>query len=617
MSQGKKSFFSPFSFWGNVFKPSTTVRFPKEDIDVFDKPGASPTYRGLHTNDISLCIGCGTCEDICPTNAITMVEGENVGEGKLGKRPEIDYGRCCFCAFCVDMCPSGSLCMSREYIRHYRTRPELVGDLEVEDIRRSFRFVPDDSFSDNKGHVTSDEESWLDLVRVPMEERSPGERWDSFVEIVRGFSRDQALKEASRCIECGVCKESCPAGMNIPEYIRAIWDDDLEESVRQMYLDNPLPNVCGRVCTHKCEEVCAISHRGQPISIRWLKRYAVDNLAPESLGEAAGVSKLFGGHPRDRKVSIVGSGPAGLSAAYYLAIMGYRVTVFEEKQKPGGIMRYGIPKYRLPDDALDRDIEAIRRLGVVVKTGIRIGRDIGFEELHGNGNADAVFIATGFSSPRSTGVKGIDGPGCYQALDLLADQAAGKQLPVGKKIVIIGGGNVAFDIGRTLARLQRKQYGEVDLTLTCLEKEDEMLADEEEIVQGREEGLSIRNARSPKRVLFERNGAARGLATVGCLSIFDEKGRFNPKVDPGDKESFPGDMIVEAIGQAPDYDFLGGELLSKLDIVRGRIVTDEDGGTDIPWLFAGGDIVHGPDVVHAVADGHRSARSIDAYLSGM
>jgi glutamate synthase (NADPH/NADH) small chain len=609
MSVGKKSFFAPFRFWGNAFKTPTTVRFPKEEIDVFDKPGASPSYRGMHTNDIELCIGCGTCEDICPTNAIDMIEGENVGEGKLGKRPEIDYGRCCFCAFCVDMCPTGSLSMSREYIRNYRTQVDLIGQREVDDIRENFRLVPDDSFSDNKGHVTPDEESWLDLVRNPMEELDATQRWDSFTEIVRGFTREQALKEASRCVECGVCKETCPAGMNIPEYIRAIWDNDLTESVRQMYMDNPLPNVCGRVCTHKCEEVCAISHRGEPIAIRWLKRYAIDNLDPSRIREAAA---SFSSESRGKTVAIVGTGPSGLSAAYYLALMGYAVTMYEEREQAGGIMRYGIPKYRLPDDALDRDIEMIEGLGVKINRGSRVGRDVTLDQLHRD--YEAVFIATGFAQPRSTGIDGIDGKGCYQALDLLGDFAAGRKLPLGREIVIIGGGNVAFDIARTLSRLQRKQNGEVRITLTCLEKEGEMLSDEEEILQGQEEGIAIRPARSPVKVLFDEKGAAKGLETVKCLSIFDEQNRFNPTVDEKDREVYEGDMIVEAIGQAPDFSYLGEELQSKLDIVRGKIITDEVGGTDLPWLFAGGDIVHGPDVVHAIADGHRSARAIDSYL---
>jgi len=592
-----------------MFKPANTIRFPREEIDVFDGPGAAPTYRGLHTNDMELCIGCGTCEDICPTNAITMVDGDNVGEGKLGKRPEIDYGRCCFCAFCVDICPSGSLSMSREYIRNYRTKVDLVGQDEVDDIRHAFCLTPDDTYGDNKGHVTPDDESWLDLERIDMGELKVDQRWDSFVEIVLGFTKEEAVKEASRCVECGVCKETCPAGMNIPEYIRAIWDNDLDESVRQMYVDNPLPNVCGRVCTHRCEEVCAIGHRGEPISIRWLKRYAVDNLDPERIKQVSGA---FGGKTTGRKVSIVGSGPSGLSAAYYLSLLGYRVTIYEEREKPGGIMRYGIPKYRLPDSALDRDIQVIEGLGVKIETGKKVGKDISLEKLHQD--SDAVFIATGFSHTRSTGIEGIDGRGCYQALDLLADFAAGRDLPLGKEIIVIGGGNVAFDIARTLSRLQRKKFGEVYITLTCLESEGSMLADDEEILEGQEEGITVKPGRAPKKLIFDDSGSVKGLDTVKCLSVFDEQNRFNPKLDESDSEHYSGDMVVEAIGQAPDYGYLGEKIQSTLEILGGKIITDENGGTEVPWLFAGGDIVHGPDVIHAIADGHRSAKAIDAYL---
>jgi glutamate synthase (NADPH/NADH) small chain len=164
--------------------------------------------------------------------------------------------------------------------------------------------------------------------------------------------------------------------------------------------------------------------------------------------------------------------------------------------------------------------------------------------------------------------------------------------------------------------MQRKQYGEVDVTVTCLEKKGRMLADDEEVNEGRDEGLKVKNSRYPVRVLFDAQGKIEGLETVECVSIFDEEGRFNPQTNESDRRVYQADMIVEAIGQGPDYGYLDEELRSKLDIVRGKIVTDELGGTDIPGLFAGGDIVHGPDVVHAIADGHRSARAIDEYLAG-
>ncbi len=609
MNLGKKSFFSPFAFWANAFKAPTTIRFPKEDLDFFEKPGASPRYRGLHTNDIDKCIGCGTCSEICPTDAITMIESENKKEGTLGRKPQIDYGRCCFCGFCVDMCTTGSLQMSRVYLKNYATPPDKIGDEEVEDIKKHFVLVPDEKFSDDLGYTTPDEYSWLDLERVEMPQMDAEERLQGFIEYVKGFTREQAIKEASRCVECGVCTETCPAHMRIPEYIHEIWEDDPYASVDKMYTENPLPGVCGRVCTHRCETVCSIGHRGEPVAIRWLKRYAVDQL---SIDKIKNIAHVFKGGKKEKHVSIIGSGPSGLTCAYYLSVMGYKITIYEAKPLAGGIMRYGIPNYRLPDEALDKDIDVILSMGVEIKTNTEVGRDITIEEI--KKNSDAVFIGTGFMESRSTKIKNVDRPGCYRALDLLAKISRGEKIELKEKVVIIGGGNVAFDIGRSIARLQKAEFGKVGVTLTCLEKRDEMLADEEEIIEGQEEGLVIKPGRSPKEVLLDENGNVRGLRTVKCVKIFDDQGRFNPTVDESDVEDYEGYMVVEAIGQAPNYDYLGKDILDKLEIVRGKILTDEYGRTPIEWLFAGGDIVHGPDIIHGVADGHRAAQAIDEYL---
>lgn len=608
MGIGKKSFFSPFSFWKNLFKKPTTVRYPKEDINEFDKVGSSPNYRGLHINDIETCIGCGTCEDICPTNAITMIEAENVGEGKLGKRPQIDYGRCCFCAFCVDVCPSSSIKMSRDYLHNYPTPPDVIGLEEIHKIKQDFTITPGEKHKGNIGYNTPDDLSWLDLERVNMIQLDAEERWDSFIEIIKGFSKNEAVKEASRCIECGVCKETCPAHMDIPEYIRAIWQDDLEESVRQIYRTNPLPNVCGRVCTHKCETVCSLKLRGKPIAIRWLKRYAVDNLPNDKIKQ---ISSDIVKSPKNKRVAVIGAGPAGLSASYYLSLMGYSITVYEREEQAGGVMRYGIPNYRLPLSELDNDIEVIKSLGVEVKTGVEVGKDISLSEI--KKKADAVFIATGYHVGASTRIKGIDSIG-YKALELLSKIMSGQKIDLEKEIVVIGGGNVAFDIARSLARLQRERFGEVNIRLTCLEKEGEMLADDEEIEEGEEEGLTVLPGRSPQELVLDENGGFKGLKTFKCVSIFDENGRFNPQVDDNDELIISGQMVVEAIGQRPDFDYLG-KLKDKLEIVRGKILTDEYGSTGVEWLFAGGDIVHGPDIIHGIADGHRASQAIDTYLS--
>lgn len=611
----KKSSVTPIKTLKFLFKKPITFKFP------FETREASPRYRGFHLNDWEKCTGCGNCADICPNSAITMIEiPEIVPEpGKKNERPQIDYGRCCFCALCVDICPPGSLRLSRDYIH-------------IDHATDSFVYLPKDEKADTEHFVKPEDYSifqaslnhrkqyfegfvsdlnftLFDPEREPVEILPASERVRSFIEEMKGYTEEQAKKEALRCLECSLCEEVCPAHMKISDYIKAIYNENLTESVRKIYEDNPLPGVCGRVCTHKCETACSIGYRGEPVAIRWLKRYAVDNLETGKIKE---VISIFKGPELKRKVSIIGSGPSGLSAAYYLSLMGYQVVIYEAKAKPGGIMRYGIPKYRLPESALDRDIDIIKSMGVEIKLNTKVGKDIEFEKI--KEESDAVFIATGFPEPRSTGIKGIDSEGCYQALNLLEKIACGEKIKVGEKVVIIGGGNVAFDIGRSLARLQMKKFGKVKITLTCLEKEGEMLADREEIEEGSEEGLVIKPGRSPKEVLFDENGRIRGLRTVKCLSIFDEEGRFNPKVDETDVEDYEGNMIVEAIGQAPDYSYLDKEILDDLEIVRGRIVTDEYGRTKIPWLFAGGDIVHGPDIIHAIADGHRAAQGIDLYL---
>ncbi|MDC0559149.1 4Fe-4S binding protein, partial [Candidatus Izimaplasma bacterium] len=357
------SIFNPIRLWKYLFKEPVTIPF--EDIMTKKNAGylnnnsiikdkkrlesspreAADNLRGFHTNDWKDCIGCATCEEICPTEAITMVERLDVPEkaGELQQRPIIDYGRCCFCALCVDTCTTGSLKMSKEYI-YANTDPD------------AFLFMPEETWLGQEvkeGYVKDEVSDLLDLKRVEMEHEDPQERKSSFVEIVRGYSKEFAKQEAARCVECGVCTASCPVQMHIPEYIKSIWEDDIEGALRQVYETNPLPGVCGRVCTHNCETSCAIAVRGDAIAIRWLKRYIIDS-APNDMYEKIlnePVSEVI-----DARVAVVGAGPAGLGAAYYLKVMGYKVDVFEEMPQAGGVMRYGIPAYRLPDSAIDKDI---------------------------------------------------------------------------------------------------------------------------------------------------------------------------------------------------------------------------------------------------------------------
>jgi len=566
---------------------------------------AAPNYRGFHINDWEKCIGCGTCATICDNNAIRMVEIKDLSndpiKGIKPRRPAIDYGRCCWCALCVDVCPTGSLALSREYVH--------VGlDLN------SFFILPDEKGMHGlgfpKGWAKSSDSDLLDLKPQPMPELKAKERQDSFVEIVQGFDDQTALLEASRCIQCGMCHDACPTHMHAPEYIRAIWAGDMEEAVQQIYRTNPLANVCGRVCTHRCETACSIGRRGKAINIRWLKRYAMDKVSHERIKQIA--SKGRNMTETGKQVAIVGSGPAGLTVAYDLARQGHTVTIFEALEKSGGMMRYGIPEYRLPYNKLDEDIDVIKSMGVNIHCNIHINAQ---KMADLENNFEATLIAIGLHGGRSTRVPGTDHPHVYSAIDLLRRITLKQEIEVKKKILVIGGGNVAFDIARSLARLQRNRFGQVKLVITALEDRENMLADPVEVKEANEEEIQLFTSRGPRNCVI-KDGTLIGLETVRCTSIFDEQGRFHPKYDDSDTIFHEADMIVEAIGQAPQLDFLGEELTERLEWdKRGRPVINQDGRTSEAWLWAAGDVVEGPDVIHAIAAGHRVANSIHNYLN--
>lgn len=595
---------------GSLLNPLKNLQFlgRKAITEPLQPRLASLNYRGFHLNDWEACVGCASCQKICDNAAITMVEIPGLKndpvKGIRNHRPAIDYGRCCWCALCVDICPSASLSLSREYVH--------TCDQEHID---SYFILPDPNGMHKKhfgqGWQKTEHSDLLSLTRSAMAELEPANRDTNFNEIVHGFTPEQAVVEASRCIQCGMCHDSCPTHMHAPEYIRAIWNGDVEEAVRQIYRTNPFAHVCGRVCTRRCETACSVGIRGEPIAIRWLKRYAMDQVSHDRIKQIVkedGKPKASG-----HKVAIIGAGPAGLTAAFDLIRSGHKVDVFEALPHAGGMTRYGIPDYRLPFDTLQQDIDVITSLGVKIHYNCRIGTDKTMAQLQKK--YDAVVLAIGLSKGRQTRIPNSEHRHVYRAVDLLQKISSGEEFELPQSAVVIGGGNVAMDIARSLARLQKQQFGEVKITVTALEQQQHFMADPDEIKEALEEGIIIRDSCGPQGCEIDKSGKLIGLKTWKVVSIFDEEHRFSPRYDETEETIHAGDSVIEAIGQFADTTLLGEQLTEKLEWNRGRIQIDPNGRTSEPWLWSAGDCVSGPDVVHAVADGHRVAASIQQQLT--
>lgn len=397
------------------------------------------------------------------------------------------------------------------------------------------------------------------------------------------------------------CTAACPAGVDIPRYIRAVRDGFFDQAVGILREKLPLPTVCADACFAPCEDVCAYKQFGDPIAIRALKRAAVDN------GGEAWLQKKKIQSPTGKKVAIIGAGAAGLTASYYLASLGHQVTLFDSFPKPGGMMRYGIPSYRVPEHRLEKDIDVILNMGVTFKGDVRVGEEITLDKI--KQDHDAVFVGTGAPSATRIPLEGCDKEGVLWGWEFLRDVALGKPVPVGSTVAVVGGGNVAIDVALTAKRLGAK-----NVHIFCLEDRDEMPAHPWEIALAEEEGVFINNQWAPKRVLGD--GRATGLGFKRCASVFDSACNFDPVYDEEITHRIDADNIILAIGQSPVLDFIGEGLNVKRD--RNRIgVNPSDLSTDEPGVFAGGDVVTGPaSIIQGIAQGRLAASSIDVFLGG-
>ncbi|MFP3859779.1 MAG: FAD-dependent oxidoreductase [Bacteroidales bacterium] len=609
------SILNPFKAVKYLFKKPKTLRYP------FELKEPALRYRGFHTNDWDTCTGCGNCADICPNEAINMIEIAELeaNPGEKNERPQLDYGRCCFCGLCVDICPPGSLKLTRDYFHiHFDTNTFVF--IPKDEKKEPEKFKSNGGYSvlkaslshrkaNYEGFVSDLKYALFEPERVTMPMIEPDERKLSFIEVVTGYNKEEAQKEASRCLECKLCEEACPAHLKISDYIQAIYEDKPEESLKTIFEDNPIPSICGRVCMAHCETACSLSIRGEALSIRWLKRYVADNI--KDFQEAL---ELNPGEPTGKTVGIIGAGPGGLSLAYFLRLKGHEVTVYDALPGGGGTMRTGPPTYRLPLESIDKDVDYIKSLGVDFKFNTRVGEDVDFKKMMKD--YDALFMAIGTMKSRSTKVKNAEK--CHLALDFLMDNKIGKQRKVSKELIVIGGGNVALDVAREALRLQYIQHPgeEVTVKTVSLEDWDEMPATEEEILEAREEKIDFNPAWGPKEVVLDEEGNIKGLLCKKVKSVFDEQGKFSPTFNEEDEMFLEGQMIIEAIGQVPDFSFMG-EMFDQLKFTnRRKVQVDENGMTSLNKLFAGGDIVNvNLDAVSAIADAKAAAEGIDKFLS--
>ena len=459
------------------------------------------------------------------------------------------------------------------------------------------------------------------------------------------WAQFEAIEGADYWIKMVKCQHACPVHTNACGYVTAIAEGRHEEAYRIARATNPFASICGRVCGAPCEVNCRRGDVDAPVSIRSLKRFVTTQFGPESgdfriYREACDQRMLPPNRGNYEKVAVVGGGVSGLTVAHDLSQIGYKVTVFEADSEPGGMLMVGVPVFRLPRDLVKQEIGAILSLGVELKCNQRLGRDFTIADLRRRGYK-AIFLGIGLPKGKKLALPGSDREMVYDGMDFLRAFNENKPLPLGRRIVVIGGGNVAYDVARSavrpagaatrseaiadmgrgeqvaydVARSALRMSGDKEVHVVCLEKREEMPADETEVIEGEEEGIWLHNSRGPKAI-FGDNGTVGGLRTISCTSVFDATGRFNPSFDESDVEDIPADTVIFAIGQSSDLSFLKPE--DGVESERGLIkVNRETYQTTAPDVFACGDIAHGPRLfIDAIASAQIAARSMHDFLRG-
>ena len=426
------------------------------------------------------------------------------------------------------------------------------------------------------------------------------------------YDEDYRDNNRINCYETGTspCKAACPAHIAVQGYIRKAKEGKYREALALIKKDNPFPAVCGRVCNRRCEAACTRGTVDEAVAIDAIKKF----IAEQDLNEETRyIPPVVIASNRltqwDQKIAIIGAGPAGLSAAYYLAVKGYKPTVFEKNARPGGMMTYGIPSYKLEKDVIEAEIEVLRELGVEIKCGVEIGKDIVLDELREEGYK-AFYIAIGCQGGKIPEIPGNDAEGIDIAVSFLHRATEDNTQKMNGRVVVVGGGNVAVDCARTAYR-----FGGSDVAMYCLEDRESMPATEDEIVEALDEDIAIQNGWGPKEIIKTPEGKVQAIVFKKCTSVKDETGKFNPQYDEDDTITVECEHIIFAIGQSIEW---GGLLSgSKVEFWHGNYpVADElTYQTAEPDIFVGGDVYTGPKfVIDAIEAGKNAAESLHRYV---
>ena len=456
------------------------------------------------------------------------------------------------------------------------------------------------------------------MKRIPVREQEPQVRATNFEEVCYGYNKEEAVEEASRCLNCknAQCVKGCPVSIDIPAFIQQVKNENFEEAYQIISESSALPAVCGRVCPQEsqCEGKCIRGIKGDAISIGKLERFVADT-ARENNVKPKKAEKMNG-----KKVAVIGSGPAGLTCAGDLAKLGYEVTIFEALHAAGAVLSYGIPEFRLPKDkVVAAEIENVKSLGVKIETNVVIGKSTTIDELLEEEGFEAVFIGSGAGLPRFMGIPGEQANGVFSANEFLTRNnlmkafKEGYETPItrGKRVVVVGGGNVAMDAARTALRLGAETH------IVYRRGEEELPARKEEVHHAKEEGIIFDLLQNPTEILVDEDGWVKGIRLIKMeLGEPDESGRRSPVEIPGSEYEIPCDTVIMSLGTSPNP--LISSTTIGLDVNRRKciIASEETGATSKEGVYAGGDAVTGAaTVILAMGAGKTAAKGIHEFLS--